>query len=225
MNLEPRMASNRQLVLLALAAVALLAAVPLGLPIVLDVDGDDLSRDVADTAKVPWWTGAMSFASLMLWSAAAAVCALAAALIGDRRRERGRFFVATTALLLVAAVDDALQLHETVGPEELGIPENAFYVVLGLAALAWAVRFRREILASRVWVLGGAAVFFLGMGLADTLVIGPTAAEDWLKNSGIAILLLWCADTALTSVRAEFESSSELRPTRAPAAATPPPAR
>lgn len=219
------MASNRRLIILATLAVAVLAAIPLGLPLIVDVDGDDLSRDVADTAKVPWWTGAMSFASMMLWSAAAAVCALAAALLWDRLGERARFFVATAALLLLAAVDDALQLHETVGPEELGIPEMAFYALLGLAALAWAVRFRREILASRIWVLGAAAVFLFGMGLADTLVIGPTAAEDWLKNSGIAILLLWCADAALTSVRAEIESPSELRPTRVPAGVTPPPAR
>lgn len=218
-----RMTSNRHLLVLATLAVAVLAAIPLGLPLVFDVDGDDLSRDVGDTAKLPWWTGAISFAGLMLWSAAAAVCALGAALLRDRRAEGARFLLATSALLLVAAVDDALQLHETVAPEELGVPEKAVYALLGLAALAWAVRFRREILATRLWVLAGAAVFFLGMGLSDTLVIGPTAAEDWLKNSGIAILLLWGTDTVLTNVRAEFEPLSAPRPTRAPAAATPRP--
>jgi len=219
------MASNRHLVLLAIAAVAVLAAVPLGLPLVVDVDGDDLSRDIADTAKVPWWTGAISLAGLMLWSAAAAICGFGAAAVSDRRRGDARFLAATAVLLLLAAVDDALQLHETVGPEELGIPELVCYAALGVAALAWALRFRREILATRLWVLGLAAVFFAGSLLSDFLTIGPTAAEDWLKNSGIAILLLWCADTALGAVRAEIEPLSELRPTRAPAAATPPPGR
>jgi len=213
--------------LLAIVAVALLAAIPLGLPLVVDVDGDDLSRDIADTAKLPWWTGAISLTGLMLWSAGAAICAFAAAAVARLRPAEARFFAATAALLLFAAVDDALQLHETVGPEELGIPELICYAALGLAALAWALRFHREILATRIWVLGLAAVFFGGSLLSDTLVIGPTAAEDWLKNSGIAILLLWCADTALTAVRPEVQplGLNELRRRRGPAVATPPPAR
>lgn len=219
------MTSDRRLILLVFLAVAVLAAIPLGLPLIVDVDGDDLSRDVADTAMVPWWTGAISFAGLMLWAAAAGICGLAAAIFWGREPERSRFFSFTAALLLLAAVDDALQLHETVGPEKVGIPEEVCYAVLGLAALAWAVRCRREILASRIWLLGLAAVFLFGSGLSDTLVIGPTAAEDWLKNSGIAILLLWCADTALTVVRSELGQLSEPRRRREPAVATPPPGR
>lgn len=219
------MSSDRRLIFLAAFAVAVLAAIPLGLPLIVDVDGDDLSRDVADTAMVPWWTGAISFAGLMLWAAGAGVCGLASAFFWGRQWERARFFAATTGLLLWAAIDDALQLHETVGPEKLGIPEEVCYLALGLAAIAWAVRFRDQILASRLWLLGLAAIFFFGSGLSDTLVIGPTAAEDWLKNSGIAILLLWCVDTALTTMRAELLPLSELRQRREPAVATPPPAR
>jgi hypothetical protein len=222
------MASNRNILLLCLAAVAVLVALPFGLPLVgVGVDGDDLSRDVADTAGVPWWAGSLSLLGLAMWVAAAAVCALAAAAVSDRQPERSRFLAATTALLLLAALDDALQLHETVGPEELGLPEPVVYATLGAAAVLWGLRFRPQILSSRVWLLVIVAVFFAGTLLSDILVIGPTAAEDWLKNSGIAVLLIWCADTALTTVRSEIGPRvlSEPRPTRGPADATPPPTR
>jgi hypothetical protein len=221
--------ANRNILVLACVAVAVLAAIPLGLPLVLDVDGDDLSRDIADTARLPWWTGALSLLALMLWAAAAAICALTALAIKGREPERSRFLFGTAALLVAVAVDDALQLHETVAPEELGVPESAADVVLALAASLWLASFWRQVLATRVWVLGLSVVFFAGSLLSDVLVIGPTAAEDWLKNSGIAILLLWCGDTALQALRAAEatpgDALSEPRPRRGPAGATPPPAR
>jgi hypothetical protein len=222
------MASKRHILFLALAAVVVLAVLPFGLPLILDVDGDDLSRDVADTAHLPWWTGALSTTGLMMWAAAAAVCALAAAAVSRRQPERSRFLAATTALLLLVALDDALQFHETVGPEKLGVPESVCYGVILVAAGLWGLRFLDQIFASRVWLLALVAMFFVGSILSDLLVIGPTAAEDWLKNSGIAVLLIWCADTSLLTVRSEMEpvgAPSEPRQRREPAGATPPPAR
>jgi len=216
--------ANRNILIGAFLAVAVLLALPFGLP----VDADDLSRDIADTAKVPWWTGALSMLALMLWAAAAAVCALAAIAVWHQQPDRARFLFGTAALLMFAAVDDSLQLHETVGPEKLGVPESVAYGVLAAAAGLWLVSFWRQILASRVWVLGLAAIFFFGSLLSDVLVIGPTAAEDWLKNSGIAILLIWCADTslqALRSVEAPDQVVSEPRPKREPEDVTPRPAR
>lgn len=202
------MASKRHILVLALAAVAILAVVPFLLPLVLDIDGDDLSRDVADTAHLPWWTGALSTVGLMMWAAAAGICALTAAAVSREQPDRSRFLAGTTALLLLVALDDALQLHETVGPEKLGVPEFACYGVLAVAAGLWGLLFLDQILATRVWLLAIVAAFFAGSILSDVLVIGPTAAEDWLKNSGIAVLLLWCADTSLTTLRAGAGSGS-----------------
>jgi hypothetical protein len=222
------MASNRNILLAILVASAALLAVPFGLPLVgVGVDGDDLSRDVADTAQVPWWTGALSMLGLMMWAAAAAVCALSAAAVRKRQPAQSRFLIATMALLLLAVLDDGLQLHETVGPEELGLPELLVYAVFGVAIAFWGLRFRLQILSSRVWLLAIVAVLLFGMLLSDVLVIGPTAAEDWLKNSGIAVLLIWCADTALATIGSEMEpvELSAPRPRRAPGDATPPPAR
>lgn len=220
------MPTNRQIAILGAVAVLVLAALPFGLQLLIDVDADDLSRDVADTAKVPWWTGGLAMGGLMMWSAAIGVCTLAAIAISRQEPEQSRFLGGTALLLLLAAIDDALQIHETVLPEEIGAPEGLGYLILGAAALLWAWRFRDSILSSRLWLFAGAAVFFAGSLLSDVLVIGPTAAEDWLKNSGIALLLLWCGDTALQALRAGgMTAASAPRPRREPADATPPPAR
>jgi hypothetical protein len=208
------MASNRYILILAVAAVAILAALPLLLPLV-GVDSDDLSRDVADTAHLAWWTGGLSMFALMMWSAGAGMCALAAAAIRATSRDQARFLAATAALLGFLALDDALQLHETAGPE-VGIPELAAYGVIAALAAWWGIRFRRELLASRAWLLLGVGGLFAASLFSDVFTLGPTAAEDWLKNSGLAILLLWCADTALLSLRRAPASVAADQPVELP---------
>jgi hypothetical protein len=193
--------SDRNIFVLAVMAVAVFAALALGLPLIVDINGNALSRDFASTAELPWWVGSLSMVALMMWSGAAGVCALAAAVIAREDPEQCRFLATTAALLLLAAFDDALQLHEVVGPVELGVSEEVCYAVLGAVVALWALRFRSQIFATRLWLLAGAAILFSGSLFSDFFEVGATAAEDWLKNSGIAIVVIWCFDTSLYELR------------------------
>src|SRR4051794_29275725 len=118
------------------AAVVAFGAV-LGVLQVAITPVSDLTVDVADSAGMPPWTGALSTLGFVLWGSAAVLCATVAAAIRRRDRARSTFLIATAALLTLLLIDDALLIHERIGPDDLGFPEKGFYVIYAALAGAW----------------------------------------------------------------------------------------
>ena len=88
-----------------------------------------ITRDLRATAedegtKLPIVAGWASMLSVMAWTASGASAVLSALLVPLRQR----WLLVFSALLFVVAFDDALMLHELVGPA-VGISQYAFYLV------------------------------------------------------------------------------------------------
>ena len=107
------------------------------------------ASDIVSVADFPFYVGIVSQVGLGLWTAAVAVATMAWAL--DRRRGGvSTDFFRDSALLSAAfLVDDALLVHEAIAPT-VGIVEEAVLAVLGLAAVAWAIRHRARIRSSPI---------------------------------------------------------------------------
>jgi hypothetical protein len=143
------------------------------------------TRDVTVGAQTLPYVGMVSVFNQMVWASAGALSLLAAYLVPARRR----WFQVFGALLLLFAADDALQLHESVGPY-LGVPESAFYAVYAVIAMAllWRVLRRRPVKGSAfAFLLGGA---LLGISLSiDVFLEGQAFAEDAAKLLGALVWL------------------------------------
>lgn len=184
-------------------AGVLAGAVALGLALVaLDVAGApvlDLVRDPAVISDSAWWTGSISLVGLLLWAAAAGMLLITGlVLLEGPERERARFFLSSAALVGWLAVDDALLLHEDALPHDLGVPQAVVFLVYGLAAGAWALRFRRYLVRD-AWLLAvvvggfGASVLLDNANSLPGVEVGYRAAvaEDWAKYVALGALLAW----------------------------------
>jgi hypothetical protein len=163
------------LVGLGLAALtARLAGMPIG----------HLTRDPQSTQDTSALLGAVSTLNNMAWAVAGALSLF----VGWTRRSTRAYMVPFGTLMLVFAADDALLLHETVGPYVLGISELAFfgfYACLGLWIL-WLLATRaRDVLLP--YVLGG--------GFLAVSILFDLSTEDafYLLEDGAKLLgtLVW----------------------------------
>jgi hypothetical protein len=161
------------LVLLAVLLGAASAGVPVGM---FSRDLNTLCAEVGP--NLPPYAGALSLFNLMIWASVASLAFLVAALLPATRL----WLVTFGALVCVLAVDDAMSLHEEVGPA-LGIPERAFYLVYAIffASLSLA-------LLRRAWISRGfdasTVSFFLGdfCWLFQSSSIKRLSDNTWLKT-------------------------------------------
>lgn len=181
------------LALIGVVAIRLTTGEPMG----------NLTRDTAQVAMVPVYTGVLSNLGVLAWTVGAWAALLAAAALTGRSAER-RFLFASGLVTVVLLLDDFFMLHEIVFPRYVGIPE---YVVYGLYAmmLAWLlIAHRRVILERTPYLLLAVATAALGlMLLADVLesvspLPGHYLVEDGLKFFGI---VNWSAYLVLVSLR------------------------
>lgn len=153
-------------------------------------------------AGLPFYAGALSTLTCLVWAAAGAV-ALAAACVVQRRA----WWVAMGLLLLALALDDAYMLHETVGPSK-GVDEIWFYVAYALTAAALFVPVLRGRLGTATTPV---VVGFLLLGAS--IVADVTLADQYLMEDGIkflgAMALLVAPATALTQARLDWTASPE----------------
>lgn len=187
------MPSSRTALAVSVAAMAAFAACL----VVAELAGygaEKLSGDVASTASVHPWTGALSTLGLLGWGACAATFALTGVTLRGRGDPRGGFFLAAAALLAYLTADDAFLLHEFALDQELGIPQPLVYGLLAAAAVLLARRFSRPLRDTDTHVLA-LALAALSASVAFDLLEQEVAAagvEEWLKLSGIAALVVWC---------------------------------
>ena len=166
----------------------------------------DFTRDPDAVADAPFYVGALSLFGLIAWGAGAAAGGLAAAVlwtVPPRRAVLSLAFLSVFTLYL--ATDDAYQLHESVFPSDLGIPQDAIYAAYVLVAAAYLVLAHSVIFRTQWWLLGAALVAFaVSIGL-DVLIESrglPILAEDSAKLFGILAWGLYIAHTAFVELRA-----------------------
>ena len=99
---------------------------------------DPKALSAAAGAVLPLLSGGLAMLNMMVWASAGAMAVLAAVIWPPRRR----WLLGFALLNFLLALDDALLLHEEVGPE-LGLPEKGFhllYAALGVLLLWGAFR-------------------------------------------------------------------------------------
>lgn len=170
-----------------LTALGLGALVLLGVVLAVRVTGEPVamfSRDLRALSEesggdLPYYAGSLSILNGWVWASGAALAVVTGALVPQRRRWMGVF----AFLLLMFAADDALMLHEAVGPG-YGVPERAFFALYGLCGgvlLLWGRRRWREH-TMVAFGLGGA---FLAWSLGSDMVL----PDRLLSDDGAKLLL------------------------------------
>jgi hypothetical protein len=184
--------------LLLVAATILLAALsqqPFG---AYSRDLQALSAEAG--AVLPLLAGGLALLNMMVWASVASMAVLAAVLWAPRRR----WLLGFAFLNGLFALDDALLLHDGVGPE-LGLPEQAFYLLYGtigvlllVCAFRPTVDVRPEYRLSRFRVQNlsaGGRAFILGLLLlgvsvvVDQTIHGQPLWEDAPKLLGAFVWL------------------------------------
>lgn len=166
--------------LLAVAATAMVAAA-------LDRSFGDLSRDPAAAAGAPFYLGAFSIATVLLWWTGAVAAAFGALVEGSRPLMLG------AGLTAILVADDAFQVHEELLPAA-GVPQQLVLVVYAAAGLAFLLTQRRW-LAAGPWPLLALAIAFLGLSAAADVVAAAVERELHLIEDGAKFVgaALWSA--------------------------------
>lgn len=131
-----------------------------------------LFRDTTAVVDAPLYVGALSLVGLFLWAAAAAVCLFVAALLWrhpSRSAER-TFFLGAGVLTAMLLLDDAFLFHESIAPDDLGIPGSAVYGAYGTAVVALFWTHQRAVWNSAYSILG-VSVAFLAASVGIDLMI------------------------------------------------------
>ena len=156
--------------LIAIATALVLGAIYL-IAQVADVPFSDLTRDAAATLEGPWYTGAISNASVALSVAGAGIAFFAASLLADVDGPSVKgLLVALGLVVFVVAVDDLYMLHEMVFPE-LGLSAPVVFALYGIAMLAILWVWRRVILGSTDYVFLVLAAVALGVSVGVDVVL------------------------------------------------------
>lgn len=172
-----------------------------------------LSQDPTAVAQLPPFVGAVSTLAVVLWTVGAAVALFGGAVAGGRA---GSFLLHVGALTLVLALDDAYQLHESVVPGLLNIPEEASLAGYALVLAAAVARFPHRFLRRKhVATLGPAAVFFavaMSIDLANPGLPHTAWLEDASKLLGIVGWMGYILSSASDILRSSGLTTAEPRP-------------
>jgi hypothetical protein len=170
---------------LLLLALVRLAASAVGEPV------SSFTRDTIAVAGVPWYTGSVSLITNMVWAAATAL----AVFVGWAAPRARRQMLALGGFTLVLTVDDAMLIHDRIGPGH-GVPEKVFPAVYGVLALLllWEMLRASTRPVALTFVLGGA---LLAVSVAFDVVFHDLSflVEDGSKLLGA---LVWTTVPVLT---------------------------
>lgn len=178
----------------------------------------DLTRDAAATLDGPWYTAALSNATVVMTSAGAAIAIFSASLLDGPWRRSIKGFLITLGLLVgVIAADDLFMLHETVLPA-LGIRASVLFAVYALALLGILWTWREAILGGTDYVflalaglaLGISAVvdsIFTDEGLLE-LPFSGELIEDPAKILGMVFMTFYLVVTARQALLRRVDSTT-----------------
>lgn len=161
---------------------------------------DNLYRDLIAIGEVPLWSGLISQIGGMVMTSAAAI-GLFAYFAADRAKRPSReFLLFAGALSLVLAVDDILLLHDG-WLLRAGVPEALTQMTYGVAAIAFVIAFRRQLLAmdrlAQACLLGALGAMACS-AVADVLMESAANlyVEEGSKQLGFVFWLLFVARAA-----------------------------
>lgn len=153
-----------------------------------------LTRDFAALVDVPVYTAFLSQLGIFFWAGAATICILSGALLSgnhDLKNYRS-FFYASAGIILMLGLDDIFQFHESVFPDNLGIPEKVVFLCYGIAMVVYGVYYLKLLLATE-YVLFALAIGCFGLSVLADIVDYyyndfSVLLEDGLKFTG---LIFW----------------------------------
>lgn len=164
------------------------------------VEHEELLLDPVTVGGLPWYTGLVSQLGVVCWAIAATVAGcggFVASLVA--RRGAARFLISGGALGVLLLLDDLFQLHAVLLPRWLGIPKQAIVAGYGVAAAAWIIANRAELLRTRLHLLAASALAFGTSVGADVVGTGHgtwLVVEDGGKLLGV---LAWAGYFIATS--------------------------
>lgn len=142
-----------------------------------------MTGDLSAITGVHPFTGLLSQAGLVTWSAAAAVSLLTFLFLKRTGQSGGGFFLASAGLSIWLLADDAFLIHEELAGHYLGVGEKAVLAALGVATLVWLKVYWRRIADIGPFFLAAALGFF-GLSLSVDLVhdnwAGAASFGDWM---------------------------------------------
>jgi hypothetical protein len=134
------------------------------------------TQDATALAKVHPLAGILSSLGVLVWWTSASVW-LFCATLPDVPPRQARFCLSSALLSAYLALDDLFQIHESLAPVYLGIPEMAVYALLGVAVAAYLVRFHDQ------WLNRRGLFLLLSLCLLAASVV-VDGLERWLWRLG-----------------------------------------
>lgn len=198
--------AHRLTILVCYLGVAFVFGLMIAARIFKGIEIGVLTRDPAQLAGVPVYTGALSNVGVLIWAGTAAVCLYSAALIhrGRRRQRSAAFLFAAGSITTWLLVDDFFMLHEIVLPQYLGVPQEVDYGLMLLALLTFLIGFASTIMGTD-FVLLGIALAAFGVSIGSDVfephlrhIVGYYLFEDGAKFFGI---VNWSAYFIITSAK------------------------
>lgn len=181
---------------------------------------DTFTRDTADVAKAPLFTGLISNLGILMWTATGSICIFTGVLLRRSNNRIAHFLLASGLLTLVLMFDDLLLMHERVFDEHLGIPEELVIGSYGLALAGILLWWRRVIWESNYMLLILALFFFaisVGADIGQSQLFDSGVAtsetgfnelqiliEDGMKLLGIVTWLVYFANLSLQQLQSVF---------------------
>ena len=188
-----------------------------------------LLRDPAGQMGDPF-LGAISQLGILGWATAASVCIFTGAALNrtSSGAEQRRFLLGMGVLTGVLCLDDLYLIHETIGPQYLGLPEEVLFGAYGLGAAALLVHFRRTVWSTDVYLLAAALLAFAASIVVDltelvllfATITEQVLVEDTAKLIGIFLWAAYLIRTADAAVGETHQRRSSGTPTSAPPSRT-----
>ena len=206
MHLNSQIRANRKWILLIFLTSSFLIGLLLLLRIWKDVPISYLTRDLAYTAEVPFYTGFFSQLGIFFWAGSATLCLFSAHMkwLGQIEIDPLKMFLFYSGLLsLLLAFDDIFLLHEEVFPVYFGISELIVFGIYGILVVILLVKFRLSILKTN-YILLAMGFGFLGLSIVfdifEVSVINTFLLEDGAKMTGIVSWFFYYYSNAVSTV-------------------------
>jgi hypothetical protein len=168
------------------AAIVLAVGGVLAAVVLVSDDPKKLLTDATTAAAVPPYYGMVATIAVGLLAAVVGACLMAAGALRSAGHPGVRFAFGTALALGAFVADDALLLHEAVGPA-LGVPEVVILAVHGAAWSAWAWVFRTRLLSAPVLPMLAVVASVLSV-LVDQATEEALVLEDAAKLVGLVAL-------------------------------------
>lgn len=157
-----------------------------------------MTRDVAAIARIHPLSGFLSSLGILLWWTSASLWLFSAGVYRTLHLQKlFRFALATGSLSAYFALDDLYQLHESIAPNYLGVPEKWVFAILAVWTILYLLLYRQQWLKKNgTWMLFAVALLGASLMMDAVLETQLTQLGQWsyLLEDGAKWLgiVCWC---------------------------------